>query len=128
MTSVVAAHGSVTKKPFGTMPDGTPVELYTIKNGTLEVEITTYGARVVSILTPDRNGKVANVVLGYDNLESYLADKTFFGSIVGRYGNRIAFGKFSRFRLMMARMHCMAGRWGSARCRGRRMRLPTAWR
>jgi len=95
MTSVVAAHGSVTRKPFGKLPDGTPVELYTIKNGTLEVQITTFGARVVSILTPDRNGKVANIALGYDNLESYLADKTFFGSIVGRYGNRIAFGKFS---------------------------------
>ena len=95
MTTAVAAHGSVTKKPFGKLPDGTAIELYTIKNGSLEVSITTYGARVVSILTPDRNGKVANVSLGYDNLESYIADKTFFGAIVGRYGNRIAHGKFS---------------------------------
>jgi aldose 1-epimerase len=95
MTTAVAAHGSVTRKPFGKLPDGTAIELYTIKNGSLEVSITTFGARVVSILTPDRHGKVANVALGYDNLESYLADKTYFGSIVGRYGNRLAFGKFS---------------------------------
>jgi len=95
MTTVAAAHGSVTKKPFGTLKDGTPIELYTIKNGGLEVSITTFGARVVAILAPDRHGKAANVALGYDNLDSYLVDKTYFGSIVGRYGNRIAFGKFS---------------------------------
>ena len=56
----------------------------------------TYGARVVSIKTPDRDGKMANVVLGYSALDGYLADKTtYFGAIVGRYGNRIALGKFS---------------------------------
>jgi aldose 1-epimerase len=96
MTTALAAHGSVTKTAFGTAPDGTAVELYTLKSEGIEASIMTYGARVVSIKTPDRDGKIANVVLGYSALDGYVADKsTYFGAIVGRYGNRIAFGKFS---------------------------------
>jgi aldose 1-epimerase len=96
MTTGLAAHGEVTKKPFGKMPDGRPVELFTITSGKFSVSITDYGARVVAILAPDRTGKVANVVLGYDSAAGYEADKkTYFGAIVGRYGNRIAHGKFS---------------------------------
>jgi aldose 1-epimerase len=96
MTTALAAHGSVTKTAFGTAPDGTAVDLYTLKSEGIEASIMTYGARVVSIKTPDRDGKVANVVLGYSALDGYVADKsTYFGAIVGRYGNRIAFGKFS---------------------------------
>jgi aldose 1-epimerase len=96
MTTALAAHGSVTKTAFGTAPDGTAVELYTLKSEGIEASIMTYGARVVSIKTPDRDGKVANIVLGYSALDGYVADKsTYFGAIVGRYGNRIAFGKFS---------------------------------
>lgn len=96
MTTAMAAHGSVTKTAFGTAPDGTAVDLYTLKSDGIEASIMTYGARVVSIKTPDRDGKVANVVLGYSALDGYVADKsTYFGAIVGRYGNRIAFGKFS---------------------------------
>jgi aldose 1-epimerase len=96
MTTVMAAHGSVTKAEFGTMPDGTAVDLYTLKGDGIEASIMTYGARVVSIKTADRDGKMANVVLGYSALDAYIADKTtYFGAIVGRYGNRIAFGKFS---------------------------------
>jgi len=95
MTTAMAAHGSVTKASFGTMPDGTAVDIYTLKSDAVEARITTYGARIVSIKTADRNGKVADVVLGYDSLAGYLADKkTYFGSIVGRYGNRIAHGEF----------------------------------
>ncbi len=78
------------------MPDGTAVDLYTLKSDGIEASIMTYGARVVSIKTADRDGKMANVVLGYSALDGYLDDgKTYFGAIVGRYGNRIAFGKFS---------------------------------
>jgi len=96
MTTAIAAHGSVTKSAFGSMPDGTAVDLYTLKSEGIEARIMTYGARVVSIKTADRDGKMADVVLGYSALDSYLADKTtYFGAIVGRYGNRIAFGKFS---------------------------------
>jgi aldose 1-epimerase len=90
------AHGSVTKDPFGTTTDGKPVEVYTVSNAGLTVKITTFGARVVSIEAPDRNGKKADVVLGYDSVAGYEADKsTYFGAIVGRYGNRIAKGTFS---------------------------------
>lgn len=95
MTTAMAAHGSVTKAPFGTAPDGKAVEIYTLKAEGIEASIMTYGARVVSIKTADRSGKMANVVLGYSALDGYVADKTtYFGAIVGRYGNRIAFGKF----------------------------------
>jgi aldose 1-epimerase len=96
MTTAMAAHGAVTKAAFGTTPDGTAVDIYTLKTEGIEARIMTYGARVVSIKTPDRDGKVADVVLGYSALDGYLEDKTtYFGAIVGRYGNRIAFGKFS---------------------------------
>ena len=96
MATAMAAHGSVTKTVYGTTPDGTAVDLYTLKSEGIEASIMTYGARVVSIKTADRDGKMANVVLGYSALDGYLADKTtYFGAIVGRYGNRIALGKFS---------------------------------
>jgi aldose 1-epimerase len=90
------AQASVTKADWGKTADGTPVEIYTIDNGDLTVKVTTFGARVVSIETPDKNGKKADVVLGYDDVASYEADTgTYFGAIVGRYGNRIAKGTFS---------------------------------
>jgi aldose 1-epimerase len=96
MATAMAAHGSVTKTVYGTTPDGTAVDLYTLKSEGIEASIMTYGARIVSIKTADRDGKMANVVLGYSALDGYLADKTtYFGAIVGRYGNRIALGKFS---------------------------------
>ena len=96
MTTAMTAHGLVTKSALGTMPDGTAVDLYTLKSDGIEASVMTYGARVVSIKTADRAGTMANVVLGYSSLDGYLADnKTYFGAIVGRYGNRIALGKFS---------------------------------
>jgi aldose 1-epimerase len=95
MTTAMAAHGSVTKAAFGNTSDGTAVDIYTLKAEGIEAQVTTYGARVVSIKTPDRDGKVSNVVLGYSALDGYLEDKSYLGAIVGRYGNRIAFGKFS---------------------------------
>lgn len=96
MTTAMAAHGSVTKAVYGTTADGTVVDLYTLKSDGIEAAITTFGARVVSIKTADRDGKIANVVLGYSAFDGYLDDKsTYLGAIVGRYGNRIAGGKFS---------------------------------
>ena len=90
------AQASVHKDHWGNAADGTPVDLYTLSDADLTVRITTFGARIVSIEAPDRNGKKADVVLGYKSLADYEADrKTYFGSIVGRYGNRIAKGTFS---------------------------------
>jgi aldose 1-epimerase len=95
MTTAMAAHGTVTKAAFGNTPDGTAVEIYTLKTEGIEAQVMTYGARVVSLKTPDRDGKVTNVVLGYSALDGYLEDKSYLGAIVGRYGNRIAFGRFT---------------------------------
>ena len=81
---------------WGTTKEGVAVPIYTLKSAQIEVRVMAYGAKLVSIRTPDRSGKVADVVLGYDTLEGYLNDNsTYFGGIVGRYGNRIALGKFS---------------------------------
>ena len=105
MTTMLGAQGAmaavtVTKADFGKLPDGRTADLYTLKNADLEVGITTYGARIVSLKTRDRDGKVADVVLGYNSVDGYVAEgaankKTYFGAIVGRYGNRIRAGKFS---------------------------------
>jgi aldose 1-epimerase len=86
---------SITKENFGYMPDGTGVDLYTLTNNKgMVVKITNYGGIITSILVPDKNGVLGDVVLGYDNLSGYLDKTPYFGSIVGRYGNRIANGKF----------------------------------
>ncbi len=76
--------------------EGNSVNLYVLKNKTgAEVAITNYGGRVVSLLVPDKNNQFKDVVLGYDNLKSYQKKgEAFFGALIGRYGNRIANGKF----------------------------------
>jgi len=90
------AQAGVTKADWGKTADGTPVQIFTLTDKDLTVRITTFGARVVSIEAPDRSGKMGDVVLGYDNVGAYESDKsTYFGSIVGRYGNRIAKGTFT---------------------------------
>lgn len=86
----------IEKQPFGKTEDGTAVDLYTLTNiNGVEAKITNYGGTVVSLKVPDRNGKLGDIVLGYDNLEGYLKNNPYFGSIIGRYGNRIAKGKFT---------------------------------
>ena len=83
------------KQAFGKTTDGQEVDLYILtNNGGVEVAITNFGATVVSLKVPDRQGKVADVVLGYDDLDGYVTDKAHFGATVGRYANRIAHGKF----------------------------------
>jgi aldose 1-epimerase len=87
--------GSTTKKSFGKTPDGQPVDLYVLTNRSgAEVSITNYGGAIVSVKVPDRHGKLADVVLGYDNVDGYVNDKSHFGGIIGRYGNRIAHAQF----------------------------------
>lgn len=94
MSITAGLRGQVTKQPFGKTADGTAVDLYTIKSGALEARIMTYGGIVVSLKVPDKNGKSADVVLGYDSLDGYLANSPFFGALVGRYANRIGGAKF----------------------------------
>ena len=87
---------NVEVKPFGEIPGGQKVDLYSLTNsGGLKAEIMTYGAIVVSLQVPDRGGKTDDIVLGYGNLTDYLANNPYFGAIVGRYGNRIGKGKFA---------------------------------
>jgi len=93
---VSASKGSVTKAPFGKLPDGTAVEIYTLKNGKgMEARICSYGGIVVSLTAPDQHGQFADIVLGYDDLDGYVTNSPYFGCLVGRYGNRIAKGKFT---------------------------------
>jgi len=93
--SVAALSMDIDKKPFGKTQDGREVLLYTLKNHHMAVVISTFGGDVVSIEVPDRNGKVADVVLGFDNLADYEKQGPYFGAIVGRYANRIANGTFT---------------------------------
>ncbi len=88
--------GQPTFESFGRTQDGTPVSLYTLRNRNgMEARIMNYGGIVVSLKVPDRNGTLGDVVLGYDNLADYLKSSPYFGAMVGRYGNRIAKGKFT---------------------------------
>jgi aldose 1-epimerase len=87
---------TIEKSEFGKTPDGTAVDLYTLTNGHgMKAKIITYGGIVTELHVPDRNGKLGDVVLGFDNLEGYLAGHPYFGAIVGRVANRIAKGKFT---------------------------------
>ena len=87
---------NITKSAFGKTKDGTEVSLFTCTNANgLVMKVMTYGATVVSMETPDKAGKLANIQLGFPTLEGYLQRHPYFGSTVGRYGNRIAKGKFS---------------------------------
>jgi len=83
-------------KNFGFTPDGETVDLITLRSPSgVELDVATYGGIVTRLLAPDRGGELADVVLGHDRLEPYLAGTPYFGAIVGRYGNRIANGRFT---------------------------------
>ncbi|MBI4408200.1 MAG: galactose mutarotase [Gemmatimonadetes bacterium] len=87
---------SVSQAPFGATPDGKTVSVYTLRNRNgMEARIITYGGVILSLKVPDRNGKPGDVVLGYDSLPAYLASSPYFGALIGRYGNRIARGRFT---------------------------------
>lgn len=87
---------AVTVAPFGQMPDGRAVSLYTLVNATgMKADITNYGGIVVRLYAPDRHGKVDDIVLGYETLDGYLKASPYFGALIGRVGNRIAHGRFT---------------------------------
>jgi aldose 1-epimerase len=85
----------LTRSPFGVTPAGEPVEIFTLTSTRgLEVRAMTWGARIVSILAPGRDGRPADIVLGYDSLTEYLGDSHYLGAVVGRFANRIANAQF----------------------------------
>ena len=96
MAAGVTLHAvTVTSQPWGKDQAGNPVDLYTLKDKNAEVQLTTYGARIVSISVPDKSGQMSSVVLGSPDLDGYLRGRVpFAGSTVGRFGNRIAGGEF----------------------------------
>jgi aldose 1-epimerase len=91
------ANGTVNTEvsEFGTMPDGAAIQLYTVRQGESKASFTNFGARIVTLVVPDAKGESTGVVLGYETLEEYLADRSFQGAAIGRFGNRIAEGQFS---------------------------------
>jgi len=86
----------IVNEHYGMTRDSQPVDIYTLTNNNgMEVRITNYGGIIQSLTAPDRDGKYEDIVLGYDELDSYIEATPYFGAIVGRYGNRIANGKFN---------------------------------
>ena len=97
LSAVIAhAQATITKTSFGKTSAGENIDLYTLRNANgVETTITNYGGIVVSLKVPDRNGKFDDVVLGFSELESYTKPGPYFGALIGRYGNRIAKGRFT---------------------------------
>ena len=93
--AVSTSQGSLERMDFGKTAEGTPVELYVLTNGKMTAKVMTYGAILTELLVPDRNGKIGDVVLGFDNLAAYLAGHPHFGATTGRVANRIAKGSFT---------------------------------
>ena len=82
--------------PFGALACGTPIDVYTLSNAYgMSVRVLQYGGIVQSLRVPDRNGRSIDVVLGFDDIESYVERSPYFGAIIGRYANRIARGRFT---------------------------------
>ena len=93
---VCSSQAQIKPEAFHRTIDGSQVDLYTLKNSNgLEAKITNYGGIVVSLTVPDKNGKPGDVVLGYDTLNDYIGSTPYFGALIGRYGNRIAKGRFT---------------------------------
>lgn len=87
---------SITKKEYGTTPEGENVEQYILKNSNgMQIDIITYGGIITSWTAPNKNGTYQDIVLGYNSLDEYIKSNPYFGAIIGRYGNRIANAKFS---------------------------------
>ncbi|RYF96491.1 MAG: galactose mutarotase [Chitinophagaceae bacterium] len=86
---------NVSESPFGKLPDGKETTLYTLTNANgVIVKATNFGGVITSMNTPDKNGSMADIVLGFDNVEGYLKNKSYFGALIGRYGNRIGKARF----------------------------------
>src|SRR5262249_34805147 len=80
---------------FGKTADGTPVEMFTLQNAGVTAKLITYGATLTELHVPDKSGKTADIVLGFDNVKDYLADHDYIGATIGRVANRIAKGRFA---------------------------------
>lgn len=91
------AEAATAKADFGKTKEGTPVQIFTLTNSKgMEAKIMTYGGILVSLKAPDRNGAMADIVLGQDSFKAYEDNNSpFFGALIGRYGNRIGHAKFS---------------------------------
>ncbi|WP_336320377.1 aldose epimerase family protein [Streptomyces lavendofoliae] len=94
-TAHASTGGEPVKEPFGTLADGTKVHRWTLENGGTRLKVLSYGGIVQSLEIPDRHGRYANVSLGFDDLDAYVSSSPFFGALIGRYGNRIAGGRFT---------------------------------
>ena len=89
--TAITAKTKIKTAPFGITPDGEPVELYTLTNKSgMQLSLSSYGATITRLLAPDRDGKLADVALGFDSLTPYLTSKIYLGCTVGRFANRIA--------------------------------------
>lgn len=100
MTVSISAHSAgltSTRESFGAMPDGTPLEKITLSNSHgMKASIITYGATLQALEVPDKQGRLADVVLGFDDIQGYQANPTvYFGATIGRFGNRLAGGQFT---------------------------------
>ena len=94
--TVTTQKAGIEKSSFGTTKDGQAVDLYALKNSAgMTIKISNFGGTIVSWTAPDRNGKFEDIILGCDSIADYEHGVPYFGAIVGRYGNRIAKGKFS---------------------------------
>jgi aldose 1-epimerase len=96
LAPVQSPNPRLTQGPFDRTPDGKVVDRITLRNGNgIEMTVLTYGGVITSLKTPDRTGALDDIVLGFDDLKSYLEKSPYFGCLIGRYGNRIAKGRFS---------------------------------
>lgn len=86
---------TIQQQPYGRLPDGTPIEKFTLSNGWMEVDLITYGATLTATRVPDQKGNIANVTLALPSLEAYLGRNYYLGALCGRYANRIAGARFS---------------------------------
>src|SRR5882672_3687699 len=94
--SAKGMNASIQKSAFGKTPEGTEIELYTLTNKKgMVAKVMTYGAILTELRVPDRQGRLGDVVLGFDNLDQYVKGHPFFGATTGRVANRIAKGKFT---------------------------------
>ncbi|HEX5869876.1 MAG TPA: aldose epimerase family protein [Longimicrobium sp.] len=96
MMSTGVQHGpGIERSLFGHLPDGTPVERFALRTASgMEMEVSAYGGAILCLRAPDRDGRPGDVVLGFDRLEDYVADRAYFGALIGRYANRIRNGRF----------------------------------
>ena len=96
LAAVFVCAAAAAGAPFGKSPEGTGIELFTLKNARgMEARIMTWGATVVSLRVPDSKGRLGDIVNGFDNAESYFNHGAYFGALIGRYGNRVAKARFT---------------------------------